>query len=202
MQRLVIVGGWPGAGKTWITNKYCQLAGGVHLDKDVCTSSLSELSLELLGSNRSDRESLLYLSKVREVEYQALWSIVKSVVEQGNQTVLVSAPFYDVFQLSHDEIRSMLNIEIEVIKLWVHSDENSRKNRIKNRMSHRDHWKINNWSEYEAGCNTPVEANCDHLIDNSLWEKDALRNFITCLEVDMNIGLTNQDIETIYSLSI
>src|SRR5690606_10522915 len=70
--------------------------GWALLDKDTIARPIIEPALEDLGSTIDDRESDVYLSRIRPREYEALAAVVRENVECGNSAI-AAAPYLREF---------------------------------------------------------------------------------------------------------
>jgi predicted kinase len=89
---LALVAGFAGSGKMEFSAFLSSVTGWALLDKDVLTRPLVESMLAALGGDPNDRQSPLYLSQVRPVEYRCLSNATFANIENGISTV-VTAPF-------------------------------------------------------------------------------------------------------------
>lgn len=148
-QKLILVGGMPGSGKTYIGIELARRLG-VFIDKDTISRFFTEKILTLLGSDANDRESNIYLSNVRDLEYQTM---IKHALEnlKVGKNVICSAPFISEFNdqdwLDDINLEAEL-IDSEVVKIWIHVDLPTARERIIARGATRDNWKLANWEDY------------------------------------------------------
>lgn len=168
---LVLVGGVPGAGKSYVSRHLAKRLGvGVLVDKDVVSGPFVEKMLALLGSHADDRESEVYLTRVRDLEYQVMMDQALENLELGHN-VICSAPFLREF--ADDSWLEALREQAsqrgaELTTVWVHADPQSTRLRIASRGANRDLWKLANWDKYIAGLpeGPPPQASA-RIIDNS-----------------------------------
>jgi predicted kinase len=170
--KLVLICGVPGSGKTYIGKQICQnLRNSVFADKDTLSRYFTEAMLELLGSNKNDRESEIYLNRVRSLEYDTLMKHAFENLQIG-RTVVCSAPFgkelSDPAWISSMELETDL-IDAELILIWIHADEHTARDRIIARGAERDIGKLAAWTEYVSKVSHSVPAGIAGLvvIDNS-----------------------------------
>src|SRR5262249_62290760 len=93
---VLLIGGYAGSGKTELGRVLIRETGWPMLDKDTLTRPVAEVALEVLGQSPNDRESEVYLSKIRPREYEALMAAAHENVECGNSAI-VTAPFLREF---------------------------------------------------------------------------------------------------------
>lgn len=152
---IILVGGYAGSGKTHIgdmlvENLISRQLASVILDKDTVCRPLLEAGLTLLNSNPNDRESELYMTKLRPLEYDCLLGCAYNNAALGLSAIL-SAPFVHEFR-NKDWVNNLQEqaeiLEISTAFLWVNCDKDIAKQRIESRGAKRDTWKLENWDEY------------------------------------------------------
>ncbi len=171
-KRLILIGGLPGSGKTHIGKILASDINAVYLDKDTISRNFTEAMLVEIGSSTDDRESELYLDKVRNHEYNTMMKIGMENLELGN-SVICSAPFISEFKSGEwvdDYVFDTEMADAEFSAIWIHVDETTANDRIVSRAANRDNWKLANWEKYTE--KTPhIKPRFDFeyiLIDNSL----------------------------------
>lgn len=155
--KLVLIGGMPGSGKTYIGKELAKKTG-LFVDKDTISRFFTEKMLLELGSNIDDRESDIYLSNVRDLEYETMMKHAFENLELGHN-VLCSAPFIKEFgdEKWLDDMSFEADLlDSEILKIWVHVDLPTARERIISRGASRDNWKLSNWDQYVSGL--PVAA--------------------------------------------
>ena len=167
--KLILIGGVPGSGKTYIGKELARSIG-LFIDKDTMSRFFTERMLQLLGSHVDDRESEIYLANVRSLEYETMIKHALENLELG-RSVICSAPFIREFSDSQwlDDISLEAElIDAEVIKVWIHVDLPTARERIIARGASRDNWKLANWDTYASTVPQAVPSNINViLIDNS-----------------------------------
>jgi len=151
LKKLILVSGNAGSGKTYIGKILAKkVLSSVYMDKDTLTRPMVEELLRLNMSYPHDRESDIYLKKVRPLEYDILMKHAQENLELG-LNVIASAPFIKELRDSNWLLNLKEEMEfedVEVIVVWIKSDENTMKKRIISRNAARDEWKIKNWQSY------------------------------------------------------
>ncbi|MFJ7912616.1 AAA family ATPase [Kitasatospora sp. NPDC096204] len=163
---LVLVGGYAGSGKTELARFLSEISGWPLLDKDPMCRPLVESLLVALGSNRNDRHTETYRSKVRPLEYESLMAAVNANIDCGISSI-VTAPL--IAELSDEGWMRRLESRCEargvtVAPVWVRCDVDSMRDYISYRSAARDTWKLDNWAEYVAGLNVELRPVVDHLV--------------------------------------
>lgn len=170
--KLILIGGLPGSGKTYIGKIIAKELNASYIDKDTVSRDFTETFLISLNCSPHDRESEVYLAKIRKLEYSTMMKLAMENIELG-QDVICSAPFVSEFK-SIDWIEERkFDIEMadaELFLIWIHVDESCANDRIISRGARRDDWKLSNWSKYiESVPHIKPEFDFVHyLIDNSL----------------------------------
>lgn len=142
----------PGSGKTYIGKELAKQAG-LFVDKDTISRFFTEKILVDLGSNVDDRESDIYLSNIRDLEYETMMKHAFENLELGHN-VLCSAPFIKEFgdkQWLDDMSLEAELLDSEILKIWIHVDLPTARERIIARGASRDNWKLSNWEQYVSG---------------------------------------------------
>lgn len=168
---LALVAGFAGSGKTEFAAFLSSVTGWALLDKDVLTRPLVESMLAALGGDPNDRQSRLYLSQVRPVEYRCLSNATFANIENGISTV-VTAPFLAevtdpqwVRRIMHRCAAASAHLEI----VWVGADAETMHTNLQRRDAARDTWKLSHWDEYLAAIDIATRPAIPHFyIDNSL----------------------------------
>lgn len=171
---LLIVGGYAGSGKTELGRIIARHTGWPMLDKDSATRPVAEELLVALGQPPEDRESAVYLTKVRPAEYESLRTLAAENIACGN-SVVMTAPF--IRELSDRSWCRRIEAEAGaagagVHALWIRCDLDSMNTYLKRRGAARDLHKLANWDEYSAGIDQSfAPAMNHHIIDNSLGSR-------------------------------
>lgn len=179
-KKLILIGGMPGSGKTYIGKELARRIG-LFVDKDIVTRVLTEEMLRSLGSHRDDRESDIYLAHVRSAEYDTMIKHALENVAIG-YSVICSAPFISEFKdeswikkTSFDAER----LDAEIITIWIHVDFPTARQRIIARGASRDTWKLANWETYISTLPDKAKLNSDAIvIDNSRFPATPLHEQI------------------------
>ncbi|MFI6163982.1 GntR family transcriptional regulator [Micromonospora haikouensis] len=166
---VVLVGGYPGSGKTELGRILARETGWPMLDKDTLTRPVVEAALEFIGHSPNDRESSEYLDRIRPREYEALAAATRENVMCGN-SVIVTAPFIREF---NDEAwikrtqADYSDMDAKTVFVWLYCDRDVMHTYVRRRGAARDAVKLENWSTYIAGIDTDFRPPVPHyLIDN------------------------------------
>ncbi|WP_411993101.1 AAA family ATPase [Agarivorans sp. DSG3-1] len=163
MKRLILVTSPPASGKTYISKQLAKaLKHVVYLDKD----TLIVLSHQIfkLANVEVNRSSDFFEEHIRNYEYQATLALAMEALDYDD-IVLINAPFTrEIRDTAYiDELKQQLvekNARLTVV--WVETDVDVVKQRMIDRNSSRDTWKLENWDEYIKG----VDSSVPHCIDN------------------------------------
>ena len=196
MKKLILVTSPPACGKTFISR---QLAGAlkhvVYLDKD----TLIPLSKQIFAV--AHRSSIFFEKYIRDLEYQVILDLAMEALLYDD-IVLINAPFTQ--EIRDDAYIAALRKELakkeaELVVIWVDTDPEVCHQRMIDRASDRDIWKLNHWDEYILGVNfePPVnlrlEGQPDSLLifHNSSEEEFAasMKEIVTQLEASVKKGL-------------
>ncbi|MFF2087451.1 GntR family transcriptional regulator [Nocardia sp. NPDC058176] len=153
--RIVMVGGFPGSGKTEFARVLARETGWALLDKDTISRPVIEPALVDLGSSLNDRESDMYVQKIRPREYEALAATIADNVEVGN-SVVATAPylreFNDAAWVDNTTARAA-TLNADVTLVWVRCTPETMKLYLRRRGAARDAWKLEKWDQYLGGLN-------------------------------------------------
>lgn len=169
--QVVMIGGYAGSGKTELGRILARETGWPILDKDSLTRFVVEAALELQGVSRNDRESEIYLTKIRPAEYESLLAALSENLQCGNSAI-VTAPFIREFNdeswLSQREAMCR-NLGAELHIVWVYCDPDTMRTYVQHRNAPRDEKKLASWDEYISGVDTTFRPPVAHtVIDNSV----------------------------------
>ncbi|MFP3727524.1 AAA family ATPase [Priestia filamentosa] len=165
MPKLIIFTGPAGTGKSTLSKKLLQHIPAVYLDKDTVGGRASEKILDMSGMDTKDRDSDFYKKHCRDLEYQSTMDVALENLELGLHTFLIG-PFTkelaDKNWIDTELGRVGLTkeeIDVKVVIVTVDNQE-VQKERIKERQTERDTWKLNHWEEFTNGLKD-IEVNWD-----------------------------------------
>lgn len=162
MKKLILVTSPPACGKTYISRKLAtNLKHVVYLDKD----TLIVLSKQIftVANKEYNRSSEFFEKNIRDYEYAAIVDLALEALEYDD-IVLINAPFTrEVRNKSYmDNLREKLKQKnAKLIVIWVQTDIEVVKQRMIQRNSDRDSWKLANWNQYIAGVNFNIPKELD-----------------------------------------
>lgn len=173
MKKLILVTSPPACGKTYISKELSKnLKNIVYLDKDtlICLSK----QIFKVANEEYNRSSDFFEENIRNYEYEAILNLAMEALDY-NDKVLINAPFTreirDPFFI--EKLRDQLKEkDAKLVVIWVETSKEVCKQRMIERDSDRDTWKLEHWDEYIAGCNFEVPT----LIDDPA-KKDGLLIF-------------------------
>lgn len=149
MKKLVLVTSPPACGKTFVTRKLAHACDNcVYLDKD----TLIVLSKQIfkVANEEYNRSSQFFEDEIRDYEYYAIMDIAFEALEY-NDLVFINAPFTrEVKDKAYmDDLRNkLLDKGVKLVVVWVSTDIEVCRQRMIDRNSDRDTWKLENWDEY------------------------------------------------------
>ncbi|WP_167956706.1 AAA family ATPase [Anaerosporobacter faecicola] len=171
MKKLILVTSPPACGKTFISKQLAKtLKHIVYLDKD----TLIPLSKQVfIAANQEiNRSSDFFETYVRNVEYTVVIDLALEALEYED-LVLINAPFTrEIHDLQYmQNFKKQVNDNgAELVVVWVDTDVEVCHQRMIDRASDRDTWKLEHWDEYIAtrDYNLPEvlqqEGSTDHLL--------------------------------------
>lgn len=176
MKRLILVTSPPASGKTYVSKQLAKnLKHVVYLDKD--TLIVLSRQIFVAAGQEYNRSSDFFEANIRDYEYAAIIDIAMEALAYDD-IVLINAPFTrEVRNTGYmADLRAQLaqkNARLTVI--WVQTDVEVCRQRMIERNSDRDRWKLDNWNEYIAGVNfdIPEELNDPNCKDDLLIFKNS-----------------------------
>ena len=165
-KRLILVTSPPASGKTFVSQQLAKkLPHIVYLDKD----ALIPLSKRIfyVAGEEYNRSSAFFEEHIRNFEYDAILNIGFEALEYED-LVLINAPFTREVRNNdyiNDLKANLANRGAELVLIWVVTDIEVTRQRMIERNSPRDTWKIANWEEYVASRdysvpNAPALSDC------------------------------------------
>lgn len=168
--QVVMIGGYAGSGKSELGRMLARETGWPMLDKDTLTRYVVEAALELQGLSRNDRESDVYLNKIRPGEYASLLEAMSENVQCGNSAI-VTAPF--IREFSDDAWLAKIqatcrNLGAALTIVWVYCDADTMHTYVRHRDAARDSSKLADWEGYLANIDLDFRPTVPHVVvDNS-----------------------------------
>ncbi len=191
MKRLILVTSPPASGKTYVSKQLAKkLKHVVYLDKD--TLIVLSKQIFVVAGQEYNRSSDFFEQNIRNYEYAAIVDIALEALEYDN-IVLINAPFTrEVRDTEYmTDLKSRLvqkNAKLTVV--WVQTDVDVCKQRMIDRNSDRDKWKLEHWEEYIAGVNfaIPDELNDPKCKDDLLvFENSSQAEFDNSMNMILKI---------------
>lgn len=173
MKKLILVTSPPACGKTFVAKELAKaLNHVVYLDKDtlICLSK----QIFAVAGEEYNRSSDFFEEHIRDYEYDAIVDLALEALDY-NDIALINAPFTrEVRDLDYmDDLKAKLKKKgASLVVIWVETSVEVCKQRMIDRNSDRDTWKLTHWDEYIAGCNFEIPMSL-----NDPNEKDGLLIF-------------------------
>lgn len=155
MQKLVFFVGVAGTGKTTVAEKISEHMPCAFLDRDTVGGRFVERFLEMNHLDPNDRDSEFYKKNLRDLEYDTTKDVCIENLRVG-QNVFMISPFTaelknkewieEVIQ-SSGKTKAEVDVKVVVVTL---EDINQQRERIEDRGTVRDTWKLENWDSYET----------------------------------------------------
>ena len=160
------------------------------MDKDtlICLSK----QIFAVANEEYDRSSAFFEENIRNYEYEAIVALALEALDYDD-IVLINAPFTKEIRDIHyiNELREKLKLKnAKLVVIWVDTAIEVVKQRMLQRNSDRDTWKLAHWEEYIKGCNfdIPVElhdkgVSDDLLIFKNSSEEEFISSIASCLKI-------------------
>jgi len=162
VKKLILVTSPPASGKTYISKK---LAGAlrhvVYLDKDTLIK-LSKQIFDLAGEEYN-RSSDFFNENIRDYEYETIVELAMEALNYDD-IVLINAPFTkEIRDLNYiKRLKAALKEKnASLVVIWVETSINVTHQRMIERNSDRDTWKLENWDEYISEINFDIPIALD-----------------------------------------
>ncbi|CAM4013133.1 ATP-binding protein [Paenibacillus alkaliterrae] len=153
MRKLVFFVGGAGAGKTTLAKALASRRGAVLLDMDTLLRPAAVALMTQAGLDPSDRDSAEYKKLCRDLGYRITMDAALENLAIGND-ILVIGPFTketETPEWIEQELSSIgasvRDVDVKVIFVSL-QDEQHYYERIVQRGSELDRWKLDNWSEF------------------------------------------------------
>jgi DNA-binding transcriptional regulator YhcF (GntR family)/predicted kinase len=184
---VVLIGGYAGSGKSELGRIVSRETGWPLLDKDTLTRPVVEAALEVIGHSPHDRESEVYLSKIRPREYEALLHAMTENLQCGNGSV-VTAPFIREFadtawinrvQATCTDLGATLTL------VWLYCDPDTMHTYVRHRGAARDTAKLADWEGYLAGTDLDLRPPVPHVVVDNSASSEPLQDQARALIADV-----------------
>ncbi len=162
MKKLILVTSPPACGKTYVSKQMAKaLKHVVYLDKDTLIC-LSKQIFKVAGEEYN-RSSQFFEENIRNYEYEAIVALALEALDYDD-IVLINAPFTrEIRDKAYmDDLKGKLNEKNAALAvIWVETKPSVCRQRMNERNSDRDSWKLAHWDEYIAGCNFNIPSALD-----------------------------------------
>lgn len=175
-KKLILVTSPPACGKTYISKMLAtNLDHVVYLDKDTLIP-LSNVAYRVAGEE-INRSSQFFEDNIRNVEYEVVLNLAFEALLYED-IVLVNAPFTREIRDTQYMIslrKKLRECGAALTVVWVQTDLEVCKQRMIERNSERDTWKIEHWDEYIATRDFSIPSNLDDpsIVDQLLIFKNS-----------------------------
>jgi predicted kinase len=166
MLKLVFFVGVAGTGKTTVARALATRMSAAFLDRDTVGGRFVEKMLEMNGLDVNDRDSEFYKKHLRDLEYDTTKDICIENLAAG-QNVFMISPFTAELKNKSwiDEVITAAgltkeDVDVKVIAVTLQDMELQRQ-RIVDRQTERDTWKLEHWDDFKQRVQFVPEVNWD-----------------------------------------
>ena len=164
LKNLILVTSPPACGKTFVSKKIAENLDKItYLDKDTLIV-LSHQIFKIAGEE-VNRSSDFFEEHIRDYEYYAIMDIAMEALEYTDN-VLINAPFTREIRDPKyiQDLRDRLAKQgADLFIVWVETSPDVCRQRMIDRASDRDGWKLSHWDEYISRCNFNKPENVGEL---------------------------------------
>ncbi|MFT4066200.1 AAA family ATPase [Paraburkholderia sp.] len=171
MTLLVFFCGHAGTGKTTLAKQLIgplMKAAGTPfclLDKDTLYGGYSAAAMAMLTGDPGDRDSPLFLQHLRDPEYRGLIDTARDNLELGVSALVVGPLSREVRDRKLFDHRWLgVSTDVTPRVVWVHTSEETARQRIVARANPNDAYKLAHWDEYRQRRFVPDGAVRDGLL--------------------------------------
>ena len=162
MKKLILVTSPPASGKTYVSKQLAKaLSHVVYLDKDTLIP-LSKRVFAVAGQEYN-RSSEFFNKNIRDYEYETIVALALEALNYDS-IVLINAPFTKEIRDAGyiNGLKAKLKeTDASLVVVWVDTSIEVCRQRMVDRNSDRDTWKLAHWDEYIAGCNFNIPTALD-----------------------------------------
>ncbi|KQK25183.1 ATPase [Chryseobacterium aquaticum] len=161
-KRLILVTSPPASGKTYISKKLSEkLKHIVYLDKDTLIPLSKQIFL--VAGEEYNRSSDFFEKYIRDYEYTTIVDLALEALNYDDKA-LINAPF--TREIRSSEYINNLKVKLKdynakLTVIWVITDPEVIHQRMIERNSDRDVWKLENWDEYISGVDFSIPSTID-----------------------------------------
>ncbi|MBP1906854.1 putative kinase [Paenibacillus turicensis] len=166
MLKLVFFVGVAGTGKTTVARALATRMSAAFLDRDTVGGRFVEKMLEMNGLDVNDRDSEFYKKHLRDLEYDTTKDICIENLAAG-QNVFMISPFTAELKNKSwiEEVIAAAGltkeeVDVKVIAVTLQDMELQRQ-RIVDRQTERDTWKLEHWDDFKQRVQFVPEVNWD-----------------------------------------
>lgn len=166
-KRLILVTSPPASGKTYISKKLSEnLKHIVYLDKD----TLIPLSKQIfeVAEQEHNRSSEFFEKNIRNYEYKVIVDLALEALKYDSKA-LINAPFTQEIRNPEymENLKNRLKeVHAKLTVIWVVTSPEIVHQRMIDRNSDRDMWKLQNWEEYIKTVDFTVPSTIDNPADD------------------------------------
>ncbi|MBU3113661.1 AAA family ATPase [Clostridium lacusfryxellense] len=162
MKKLILVTSPPASGKTYISKKLAEaLSHVVYLDKDTLINLSKQIFV--VAGEEYNRSSDFFNENIRDYEYETIVALALEALNYDD-IVLINAPFTkEIRDLNYvKNLKALLKDKnASLVVIWVETSIAVTQQRMIERNSDRDTWKLANWDEYVEGINFDIPISLD-----------------------------------------
>lgn len=162
MKKLILVTSPPACGKTFVSKQLAkELKHVVYLDKDTLITLSKQIFV--VAGEEYNRSSEFFNKNIRDYEYETIVALALEALSYDD-IVLINAPFTK--EIRDIKYISALKAKLKeknasLVVVWVLTSVEVCRQRMIERNSDRDTWKLTHWDEYIATCDFTIPVALD-----------------------------------------
>lgn len=183
MAKALFILGHAGSGKSQLAKRFLNSALNrgefwVILDKDIIGERFSNKIFEILQQDNNDRDSDVFKSHIRDIEYETTLSLAAFQLKMGINVIL---PGPWTSEINNGKIFNSTSLgfpEETIVKhVYLSPPIAKLRSRIENRAHPKDKWKLENWDKFSSRLVKPSLISANHILTFNMFEDHEMQDY-------------------------